>query len=87
MTTVEIEFRYSATPSESTILALGSIRDVYGIRNLRFDSAAPTLRVEYDATRLNATTVAKLIRQAGLAIDEAQPLVSAPSEPEPKPIL
>ena len=32
-------------------------RDVYGIRRLSFDRAARTLRVEYDATRLNAAAV------------------------------
>ncbi len=51
--------------------ALASTKDVYGIRRLSFDHAARTLRVEYDATRLNAASVAKLVRQAGLDIDLA----------------
>jgi hypothetical protein len=41
---------------------------VYGIRRLKFDRNARTLRVEYDATRLNAATVASLVLQAGLQI-------------------
>ena len=51
--------------------ALASTKDVYGIRRLTFDRAARTLRVEYDATRLNAASVTKLVRQAGLEIDRA----------------
>jgi hypothetical protein len=46
-------------------------REVYGIRRLNFDHAARTLRVEYDATRLNAATVANLIRETGLEISGA----------------
>jgi hypothetical protein len=68
MTTVEIVFRYRTPPSEPVTFALASARDVYGIRRLKFDSAARTLSVEYDATRLNAATVAGLMRQAGLDI-------------------
>jgi len=69
MTTVEILLSYTAPPTEQTTLALASAKDVYGIRRLSFDHAARTLRVEYDATRLNAASVTKLIRQAGLEID------------------
>lgn len=67
MTTVEIHFR-TAAPSDEVTLALASAREVYGIRRLNFDRAAQTLCVEYDATRLNAAAVAKLVRQAGVEI-------------------
>jgi hypothetical protein len=66
MTEVEILFRYATPPTETVACALARTREVYGIRQLIFDRAARTLRVEYDATRLDAATVAKLIRQAGL---------------------
>ena len=69
MTTVVIEFRYATPPSDAVTQALADTREVYGIRQLNFDRAAHTLRVEYDATRLNAAAVAKLIRQAGLEIE------------------
>jgi hypothetical protein len=74
MTSVEILFRTAAPPSsiDAVTRALANIREVYGIRRLTFDRAAQTLRVEYDATRLNAAAVAKLVRQAGLEI-EAEP--------------
>jgi hypothetical protein len=68
MTTVEILFSYTTPPTESVASALGSTKDVYGIRRLSFDRAARTLRVEYDATRLNAADVTQLVRQAGFEI-------------------
>ena len=64
-------------------MALAHARDVYGIRQLKFDRAARTLRIEYDATRLNAAAVTKLVREAGLdiALDitESEPLLAAPA--------
>ena len=46
------------------------MREVYGIRRLAFDEAARTVRVEFDATRLNEDTVASLLRGAGLDLRE-----------------
>ncbi len=85
MTTVDILFRYAGTPSDAMTFALASIREVYGIRQLSFDRAARTLRVEYDATRLNAAAVAKLVHQAGLEIDEELSLIPPQPAPEPTP--
>lgn len=81
MTTVDLLFSYRIAPAQTVIEALASTRDVYGIRSLNFDRAAQTLRVEYDATRLNAATVASLIRQTGLEIGEELSLI--PPQPEP----
>ena len=58
--------------------ALARVSDVYGIRRIAFDRVARTLRVEYDATRLNAAVVTKLVREAGLDIAEEPPLIPAP---------
>jgi hypothetical protein len=77
MTAVEILFRLTELPSEFAASALANTREVYGIRSLTIDSAAQTLRVEYDATRLNAAAVAKLVRQAGVNIAADLPLISA----------
>jgi hypothetical protein len=85
MTAVEILFRYAAPPTEAAASALARAREVYGIRQLSFDPNARTLRVEYDATRLNAATVAKLVRQAGLEIEAELPLPPPPPAPEPPP--
>ena len=85
MTTVEILFRYATPPAEAVTFALANTREVYGIRQLKFDHAARTLRVEYDATRLNAAAVAKLVRQAGLEIDAELPLIPLQPIIEQKP--
>jgi hypothetical protein len=83
MTQVDILFRYTVPPTESVTFALANIRDVYGIRRLTFDRTASTLRVEYDATRLDAAAVTKLVRQAGLEIDGELPLI--PPQPAAEP--
>ena len=84
MTTVEIAYRYTTPPGDTAALALAAICDVYGIRGVRFDHAARTVRIGYDATRLNAATVTKLVRQAGLEIAEILPLIP-PQLPAPEP--
>lgn len=83
MTTVDVVLRYAAEPTEVVTFALGKTRDVYGIRRLSFDREAHTLRVEYDATRLNAAEVTKLVRNAGLQVIEEVPLASPLAPPEP----
>ena len=70
MTAVEVLFRYGAQPAESTMSALGQLSDVYGIRRLRLEEAERTIRVEYDATRLNEAMVERLLRTAGLDITQ-----------------
>jgi len=85
MTTVDILYRYAVPPTEAVARALGSASDVYGIRKVVFDHAAKTLRVEYDATRLNAAAVTKLVREAGLTIAEELPMIPAPATPEAAP--
>ncbi|HEV2486665.1 MAG TPA: hypothetical protein VGT08_14130 [Terracidiphilus sp.] len=81
MTTVEIFYRYTTPPTESITFALASTRDVYGVRRISIDADARTLRVEFDATRLNAATVTKLIRLTGLEIAEELPLIPPPPQP------
>lgn len=73
MTTVEIVLSYAGPPTEQAALALARAKDVYGIRRLSFDRAARTLRIEYDATRLNAAAVTKLVREAGLELAPEAP--------------
>jgi hypothetical protein len=85
MTTVEILYRYSTPPTESVAAALAGTKDVYGVRRLTFDRSAKALRVEYDATRLNAAAVTQLVRQAGLDVEELQPVSKLPPAVEPEP--
>jgi hypothetical protein len=85
MTTVDILFRYATPPTEAVTFALASAREVYGIRSMSFDRAAHTLRVEYDATRLNSATVTRLVCQAGLEIEAELPLIPPQPAPEAAP--
>ncbi len=82
MTTVEIVLHYAMPPTEQVAAALARARDVYGIRHLSFDQGARTLRIEYDATRLNAAAVTKLVREAGLELADEPPQLPPPV-PEP----
>jgi hypothetical protein len=79
MTTVDILYSYTTPPTEHAILALAGAKDVYGIRRLSFDHAARTLRIEYDATRLTAAAVTRLVRQSGLEIAAELPLIPPPA--------
>ena len=79
---MDILFRYANEPTEATMSALSGAREVYGIRQLRFDREAHTVRLEYDATRLNAAVVTSLLRRSGLEIVEELPLIPPPA-PEP----
>ena len=86
MTTVEILYRYAPPLTEQVALALARTRDVYGIRALALDREAHSLRVEFDATRLNAAMVTNLIAQTGLRLAGELPLISPPApQPEPAP--
>ncbi len=73
-------------PTEQAGVALAHVRDVYGIRRLTLDSAAHTVRIEFDATRLKPPAVAKLLQDAGLDLLEELPLIAPPApQPEPAP--
>ena len=70
MTAVEVLFRYGRPPGEREMGALGQMSDVYGIRRVQLNEPQRSIRVEYDATRLNESTVEKLLRSAGFDIRE-----------------
>ena len=81
---MEIVYRYSVPPSDAVAVALAGICDVYGIRGIKLDRTAGTLCVGYDASRLKAAAVTRLVRQAGLEIAEIVPLIP-PQPPAPEP--
>ena len=85
MTTVDVVFRYATPPTEAVSLALANAREVYGICRLTFDKVAHTVTVEYDATRLNSSVVAQLVRRAGLQVVEELPVALPPAPVEPAP--
>lgn len=66
MTTVDVVFRYNLPPNAANFRAIQGLREVYGIRRIRFEEAERTVRVEYDASRLSEDTVAGLLRRTGL---------------------
>ena len=70
MTTVDLTLRYISTPADNTLAALNALREVYGIRRLALDSAASTVTVEFDATRLTAPTIRGLLLRTGLDVAE-----------------
>lgn len=71
MTYLEVVFRYGSGPGERQLQAIDGMREVYGIRRVVFKEAERTVRVEFDASRLKADSVAKLLRQAGIDVREA----------------
>ena len=76
MTTLDVVFRYGLPPGIQQMRAIDSVREVYGIRRITFDEAVRTVRVEYDASRLDADDVAGLLRGAGLDLRERVTLAS-----------
>jgi copper chaperone CopZ len=70
MTYLEAAFRYQTTPGESELRAIDSVREVYGIQRVQFNEKERTVRVSYDASRLKADAVAKLLRQAGIDVQD-----------------
>lgn len=75
MTTVDIVFRYGTPPDEGVAISINRMREVYGVRKITFEEKESTIRVEYDATRLDATEIANLLRNAGLDLKERIQLV------------
>ena len=55
--------------------AIDSVREVYGIQRILFNEKERTVRVIFDASRLKRESVAKLLRQAGIDVQEPVVLV------------
>lgn len=70
MTYLDVVFRYGAVPGETELQAIDGMREVYGVRGVQFNELERTVRVGYDASRLKADAVAKLLRQAGVDVRE-----------------
>ena len=70
MTYLDVVFSYGSQPGEKEMRAIDSMREVYGIRRVWFNQKDRTVRVEFDASRMKQDSVAKLLRQAGIDIQE-----------------
>ena len=84
MTQLDVMYRYDAAPAETVMMALGRVREVYGIRRMEFNAAEKTVRIEYDATRLTEPVVHQLLRRTGLDLVERVSLL--PPQPAPAPV-
>jgi hypothetical protein len=85
MTNVEVLFRYDHRPTEAGMIALSNMREIYGIRRLTVNEEWQTIRIEYDATRLNAAIVGQLLRRAGISVSEELPPLPQLDEPAAQP--
>lgn len=70
MTPTDVAYRYGRVPGMSEMRAISAMTEVYGVRKVGFDEAASTVRVEFDASRMNEEAVAALLRRAGLDLTE-----------------
>ena len=70
MTQLDVVFRYGMQPGAEVLRAIDSLREVYGIRNVKFNEVEQTIRVEFDASRMKEDTVAALLRRAGMDLKE-----------------
>ena len=70
MTQLEVSYRYGAAPTEATLRAIDSLREVYGVRRITFADKDRIVRVEFDASRLKEPVIAGLLRSAGMDLRE-----------------
>lgn len=75
MTALDVVFRLGRAPGAPEMQAIYQVREVYGIRKINFEQDGLAVRVEYDASRLAESTVAALLRRAGLDVREKVALV------------
>ena len=68
MTYLDAMYRYESSPTERVMRALDAMREVYGIRRIEFVDKDRTVRVEFDASRMNEDVIMKLLKQAGLDV-------------------
>ncbi len=87
MTTVDVVYRYGATPTEGAVLGVTRLREVYGIRRVELREREKTVRVEYDSTRLTEPVIHQLLRRGGLDVVErvVQTAVPPPTVPPAAP--
>lgn len=85
MTQLDVMYRYGASPGEFTAMALGKVREVYGIRSLQMNQAEHTIRLEYDASRLTEPVIYGLLRRTGLDVEGRVSLVPEQPAIEPAP--
>jgi hypothetical protein len=75
MTLLDVVFKYGMPPGEKQMMALNNAWEVYGVRKIKFDEKEKTIRVEYDATRLNDGEIASILLRAVIDLRDKVQLV------------
>ncbi len=70
MTYLEVAYRYLTPPGESELRAIDTVREVYGIQRIQFSEKERIVRAWFDASRFKADGIAKLLREAGIDVQE-----------------
>ena len=70
MTYLDLVYRYGLRPGERELRAIDGMREVYGILKVEFAEKEKTVKVRFDASRLKEEAVTKLLRQAGIDVQE-----------------
>lgn len=68
MTFLEIQLTYEPPVGERELTALNNLRDVYGIRLMKFNQQMNSITVEYDASRLVRSDIEFMFRNAGVRL-------------------
>jgi hypothetical protein len=85
MTQLDVLYRYGIPPAEHAVAAIARLREIYGVRKLELNEAARTVRIEYDASRLNEAVIHQMLRRAGLDVVETVPMFAPPAPPAEAP--
>ena len=70
MTLVEIGFRLQSALTPAQLQDLAEFSNTYGLRKFHVDASGQVLRFEYDASRLQPTQIAHVLRQARIPVAE-----------------
>ena len=70
MTYLEVVYRYGRQPTAKQMRAIDAVREVYGVQRIQFNENERTVRVQFDASRLNEDLIASLPRRAGVDVQE-----------------
>ena len=69
MTLVELTYRLQVPLRPEQFRALGTLANAYGLRRFRVNEQLQQISIEYDASRLRESQVARILRQSGIAVE------------------
>jgi hypothetical protein len=75
MTAVEITFHYQGEVRPESLSRIRDKHSNFGVRKVQTDAGRKLITVEYDATRLDVSGVASVLRRAGIAVEDAPTLM------------